>query len=87
MYVGALGFHGFVDLEDRLFGRPQTAQALAAAYVAANERARPRPMEVRTVYRYPRGRQTDAIPISAALMRPTTPAEIIRLEAPVSLDA
>ena len=91
MYVGALGFHGFVDLEDRLYARPRTAEAMVAAmaaeFVEANDRTRPRPMTVRTLYRYPRGRRTDAIPLSPALKRPLANTEVIRLEAPVSLDA
>jgi hypothetical protein len=40
---------------------------LAREYVEATARTRPRPMPVQTRYRFPRGRRTDGVPISAAL--------------------
>lgn len=41
--------------------------ALARAYVEAAARTRPRPVPMQTRYRFPRGRRTDRVPISAAL--------------------
>ena len=56
----------FIDLEDRLTHGP-SQEALASAYVRANRRAGRRPRPVKTLYRYPRGRVIDLVPLSAAL--------------------
>jgi len=56
----------FIDLEDRITPGP-SREALATAYVRANRRAGRRPRPVKTLYRYPRGRVIDLVPLSAAL--------------------
>jgi hypothetical protein len=57
---------GFSELE-RWLEAPARLDALAEAYVQAAGRTRPRPMPIHTRYRFPRGRRTDGVPLSAAL--------------------
>ena len=56
----------YIDLEDRISHAP-SREALAQAYIRANRRAGRRPRPVKMIYRYPRGRVTDLVPLSAAL--------------------
>lgn len=67
--------HVFVDLEAQLAARPSTAR-LAEAFVRANGRVRRRPMAISRIYRYPRGRTTDALPLSPALSPSPLPPPI-----------
>lgn len=43
-------------------------ERLAREYVAHHSRARPRPMKPRAIYRFPRGRQMDRVPMSPVLL-------------------
>lgn len=56
----------FIDLEDRI-SRAPSRENLAEAYVRDAGRAGRRPRVVKTIYRYPRGRVIDLLPLSAAL--------------------
>ncbi len=57
----------FAALEAGLWG-PLDTEGLAANYVRHYARARARPMKPNTIYRYPRGRRSDQIPVAAALL-------------------
>ena len=57
----------FAALEVGLWA-PLDTEGLAANYVRHYARARARPMRPNTIYRYPRGRLTDQIPVAAALL-------------------
>lgn len=57
----------FADLEDRLRSAPDP-ERLARSFVACYWRARARPMTPKAIYRYPRGRRTDRIPLSPVLL-------------------
>lgn len=56
----------FAALEAGLWA-PVDTERLAENYVRHYARARARPMNPDTIYRYPRGRLTDQIPVAAAL--------------------
>ncbi len=55
----------FAALEDRLRSAPDP-ERLARNFVRCHAHARPRPMVPSAIYRYPRGRVTDRIPLSPA---------------------
>ncbi len=57
----------FAALEAGLWS-PIDTERLADNYVEHYARARARPMTSQTLYRYPRGRLTDQIPVAAALL-------------------
>lgn len=57
----------FAALEAGLWA-PVDTDRLAENYVRHYARARARPMKPDTIYRYPRGRLTDQIPVAAALL-------------------
>lgn len=67
MKVASQELNTFVDLEARLRVRPSQA-ALAAAYARDAARVRSRPMVSQTVYRYPRGRASDNVPLAPVLL-------------------
>ncbi|MBV1861722.1 MAG: hypothetical protein KUG77_25100 [Nannocystaceae bacterium] len=57
----------FAALEAGLWS-PVDTEVLAADYARSYARARVRPLKPDTIYRYPRGRLTDQIPVAAALV-------------------
>jgi hypothetical protein len=65
--MASLPTGAFSLLERWLDAPPPCLEEMARAYVEAAHRTRPRPMPLPTRYRFPRGRRTDAVPISPAL--------------------
>ena len=57
----------FAALEAGLWS-PVDTERLAENYAKHYARARARPMTPDTIYRYPRGRRADRIPVAAALV-------------------
>lgn len=56
-----------LELEERWLDSSPSLEQRAAAYAQTAARVRRRPPPAQMIYRYPRGRRTDAVPLATAL--------------------